>query len=48
MIDQTGHKSLEELLINIGLGNTLSIGIARRLKDEFTEESSHYQALFKN
>ena len=38
VIDETGHKSLEELLINIGLGNTLSIGIARRLKDEFTEE----------
>ncbi|MGJ8693085.1 MAG: bifunctional GTP diphosphokinase/guanosine-3',5'-bis pyrophosphate 3'-pyrophosphohydrolase [Thalassotalea sp.] len=38
VIKETGHKSLEELLINIGLGNTLSIGIARRLTDEFTEE----------
>ena len=39
VITQSGHKSLEELLINIGLGNTLSIGIARRLTDEFTEDN---------
>lgn len=39
VIEETGHQSLEELLVNIGLGNTLSIGIARRLTDEFTDES---------
>ena len=38
VIKESGHKSLEDLLINIGLGNTLSIGIARRLTDEFTED----------
>jgi len=39
VVKDTGNKSTEELLINIGLGNALSIGIAKRLKDEFTEES---------
>ena len=39
VVKDTGNKTLEELLINIGLGNALSIGIAKRLKDEFTEES---------
>ena len=36
---QSGNKSFDELLTNIGLGNALSIGIARRLTDEFTENS---------
>ena len=39
VVKDTGNKTIEELLINIGLGNALSIGIAKRLKDEFTEES---------
>ena len=44
VVKDTGNKTIEELLINIGLGNALSIGIAKRLKDEFTEESelNHY------
>lgn len=39
VVKDTGNSNVEELLINIGLGNALSIGIAKRLKDEFTEES---------
>ena len=39
VVKDTGNSNTEELLINIGLGNALSIGIAKRLKDEFTEES---------
>jgi GTP pyrophosphokinase/guanosine-3',5'-bis(diphosphate) 3'-pyrophosphohydrolase len=39
VVKDTGNNTVEELLINIGLGNALSIGIAKRLKDEFTEES---------
>lgn len=39
VVKDTGNNTIEELLINIGLGNALSIGIAKRLKDEFTEES---------
>ena len=39
VLTETGNSSLDELLVNIGLGNALSIGIARRLTDEFTEES---------
>jgi guanosine-3',5'-bis(diphosphate) 3'-pyrophosphohydrolase len=39
VVKDTGNKTTEELLINIGLGNALSIGIAKRLKDEFTDES---------
>ena len=39
VVKDTGNKTLDELLINIGLGNALSIGIAKRLKDEFIEES---------
>ena len=39
VVKDTGNSNIEELLINIGLGNALSIGIAKRLKDEFTEES---------
>lgn len=40
VVKETKNKSFDELLINIGLGNALSIGIARRLTDEFTEESA--------
>jgi GTP pyrophosphokinase/guanosine-3',5'-bis(diphosphate) 3'-pyrophosphohydrolase len=40
VVTESGHKTLNELLISIGLGNALSIGIARRLTDEFTEEST--------
>ncbi|WP_114327734.1 bifunctional GTP diphosphokinase/guanosine-3',5'-bis pyrophosphate 3'-pyrophosphohydrolase [Candidatus Colwellia aromaticivorans] len=39
VIQQNGNKDLDGLLTNIGLGNALSIGIARRLTDEFTEDS---------
>ena len=39
VVKESGNETLDELLINIGLGNALSIGIARRLTDEFTEES---------
>ena len=38
VIEETGNKNLDELLINIGLGNALSIGIARRLTGEFTDD----------
>lgn len=41
VISDTGHESFNDLLINIGLGNALSIGIARRLTDEFTEEQEN-------
>ena len=39
VVQQSGNKTFDELLTNIGLGNALSIGIARRLTDEFTEDS---------
>jgi GTP pyrophosphokinase/guanosine-3',5'-bis(diphosphate) 3'-pyrophosphohydrolase len=39
VVGDSGNDSIEDLLINIGLGNALSIGIAKRLKDEFSEES---------
>jgi GTP pyrophosphokinase/guanosine-3',5'-bis(diphosphate) 3'-pyrophosphohydrolase len=39
VVKETGNADLDELLVNIGLGNALSIGIARRLTDEFTEDS---------
>jgi GTP pyrophosphokinase/guanosine-3',5'-bis(diphosphate) 3'-pyrophosphohydrolase len=47
VVKDTGNKTIEELLINIGLGNALSIGIAKRLKDEFTEESDLQQSTTK-
>ena len=39
VVKETGNSNLDELLVNIGLGNALSIGIARRLTDEFTDDS---------
>jgi guanosine-3',5'-bis(diphosphate) 3'-pyrophosphohydrolase len=39
VVQQSGNKTLDELLVNIGLGNALSIGIARRLTDKFGENS---------
>ena len=39
VIKESGNETLDDLLVSIGLGNALSIGIARRLTDEFTEES---------
>ena len=39
VVSQSGNKNFDELLTNIGLGNALSIGIARRLTDEFTEDN---------
>ncbi|WP_371375011.1 bifunctional GTP diphosphokinase/guanosine-3',5'-bis pyrophosphate 3'-pyrophosphohydrolase [Thalassotalea aquiviva] len=38
VVSDTGYHSLDELLINIGLGNALSIGIARRLTGEFSKD----------
>lgn len=40
VVSDTGYSSLNELIINIGLGNALSIGIARRLTGEFTKEDT--------
>jgi GTP pyrophosphokinase/guanosine-3',5'-bis(diphosphate) 3'-pyrophosphohydrolase len=40
VVKETGNSTLDELMVNIGLGNALSIGIARRLTDEFTEDNS--------
>ena len=39
VVSDTGYSSLDELMVNIGLGNALSIGIARRLTGEFTGEN---------
>jgi GTP pyrophosphokinase/guanosine-3',5'-bis(diphosphate) 3'-pyrophosphohydrolase len=39
VVKQNGSRDFDDLLTNIGLGNALSIGIARRLTDEFTEDS---------
>mgnify|MGYP005989168355 CR=1 FL=1 len=39
VVKQNGSDDFDNLLTNIGLGNALSIGIARRLTDEFTEDS---------
>ncbi len=39
VVQQSGNKTLEQLLTNIGLGNALSIGIARQLTDGFTEDN---------
>ncbi|TPH13316.1 bifunctional GTP diphosphokinase/guanosine-3',5'-bis pyrophosphate 3'-pyrophosphohydrolase [Litorilituus lipolyticus] len=38
VVQQSGNESFDELITNIGLGNALSIGIARQLTDEFTED----------
>lgn len=39
VVKETGNNNIDELMVNIGLGNALSIGIARRLTDEFTDDS---------
>ena len=39
VVKDNGHETFQELLISIGLGNSLGIVIARRLTDEFTEET---------
>ncbi|MFQ3264643.1 MAG: guanosine-3',5'-bis(diphosphate) 3'-pyrophosphohydrolase, partial [Colwellia sp.] len=39
VVQQSGNDTFDELLTNIGLGNALSIGIARQLTDGFTEDS---------
>jgi guanosine-3',5'-bis(diphosphate) 3'-pyrophosphohydrolase len=38
VVKDTGNASLDELLVHIGLGNALSIGIARRLTNEFIDD----------
>lgn len=40
VVKETGNNNLDELFVNIGLGNALSIGIARRLTDEFTIDNN--------
>jgi len=39
VVQKSGNATFEELLTNIGLGNALSIGIARQLTDGFTEDN---------
>ncbi|ALO36419.1 guanosine-3',5'-bis(diphosphate) 3'-pyrophosphohydrolase [Colwellia sp. MT41] len=39
VVQQSGNANFDDLLTNIGLGNALSIGIARQLTDGFTEET---------
>ncbi|MEI6894099.1 MAG: bifunctional GTP diphosphokinase/guanosine-3',5'-bis pyrophosphate 3'-pyrophosphohydrolase [Colwellia sp.] len=39
VVKKSGNSNFDELLTNIGLGNALSIGIARQLTDGFTEDS---------
>jgi guanosine-3',5'-bis(diphosphate) 3'-pyrophosphohydrolase len=39
VVQKSGCDTFDELLTNIGLGNALSIGIARQLTDGFTEDS---------
>ncbi|WOH36068.1 bifunctional GTP diphosphokinase/guanosine-3',5'-bis pyrophosphate 3'-pyrophosphohydrolase [Thalassotalea fonticola] len=39
VVIETGYETLDELMVNIGLGNALSIGIARRLTGEFTNDN---------
>ncbi|KGJ98016.1 bifunctional GTP diphosphokinase/guanosine-3',5'-bis pyrophosphate 3'-pyrophosphohydrolase [Thalassotalea sp. ND16A] len=39
VVSENGYQNLDELLVNIGLGNALSIGVARRLTGEFTSDS---------
>ncbi|TRX55103.1 bifunctional GTP diphosphokinase/guanosine-3',5'-bis pyrophosphate 3'-pyrophosphohydrolase [Thalassomonas sp. M1454] len=39
VVQDTGYDTLDDLMTNIGLGNELSIGIARRLTGEFTDDS---------
>ncbi|GHE97467.1 bifunctional GTP diphosphokinase/guanosine-3',5'-bis pyrophosphate 3'-pyrophosphohydrolase [Thalassotalea profundi] len=48
VVRETSNKSFDELLVNIGLGNALSIGIARRLTDEFTEDNILNHSTSKN
>ena len=47
VVQQSGNDSFEELLANIGLGNALSIGIARQLTDGFTENTELSTSLNK-
>ncbi|SET41488.1 bifunctional GTP diphosphokinase/guanosine-3',5'-bis pyrophosphate 3'-pyrophosphohydrolase [Thalassotalea agarivorans] len=37
---KSGYQSKDEMFVNIGLGNTLALGIAKLLTDEFTEEEA--------
>ncbi len=39
VVQKSGNDSFDELLTNIGLGNALSIGIARQLTDGFTDDN---------
>ena len=48
VVSQSGNASFDELLTNIGLGNALSIGIARRLTDEFNDKIELEPSTTKN
>ncbi len=48
VVQQSGNGTFEELLTNIGLGNALSIGIARQLTDGFTEDNELTSTSSKN
>lgn len=48
VVQQSGNATFEELLTNIGLGNALSIGIARQLTDGFTEDNELTSTSSKN
>ena len=48
VVQQSGNETFEKLLTNIGLGNALSIGIARQLTDGFTEDSELTTSTAKN
>ena len=39
VVQKSGNKSFSDLLTNIGLGNAMSIGIARQLTDGFIEDT---------
>lgn len=39
VVQKNGTEKFDELVTNIGLGNAMSIGIARQLTDGFTEDS---------
>ncbi|WP_068546198.1 bifunctional GTP diphosphokinase/guanosine-3',5'-bis pyrophosphate 3'-pyrophosphohydrolase [Thalassotalea crassostreae] len=47
VVVETGYQSLDELLVNIGLGNALSIGVARRLTGEFTSDDDEQNSYGK-
>ncbi len=47
VVKQSLNNSFDELLTNIGLGNALSLGIARQLTDEFTDDNEPSESMSK-